>query len=271
MKNNIGFIGCGNMAKAMIGGLLKGALVLPANILCFDPSDAARAQVAAEYGVNIQDSNVAVATQADYLVLAVKPFLYGKVLAEIAGSIKPSVIIVSIAVGVGFEDIMEFLGRDVKVIRTHPSTPAFVGESDSTLCPDGYMTPEDIQDVITIFESFGKAEIISEKLMDVVPGIASSAPAYTMLLIEAMADGGVLHGFPRDQAYRLSAQAVFGAAKLVLESGEHPGKLKDQICTPGGTTIEAVRGLEAKGFRDAVISAVDACAQKSLAMSKKKA
>ena len=163
------------------------------------------------------------------------------------------------------------MGRDVKVIRTQPSTPAFVGESDSTLCPDGHMTPEDIQDVITIFESFGKAEIISEKLMDVVPGIASSAPAYTMLLIEAMADGGVLHGFPRDQAYRLSAQAVYGAAKLVLESGEHPGKLKDQICTPGGTTIEAVRMLEAKGFRDAVISAVDACARKSLAMSKKKA
>ncbi len=269
MKNNIGFIGCGNMAKAMIGGLVKGELFLPENILCFDPADAARAQVGAEYGVNIQNSNVAVAAQADYLVLAVKPFLYGKVLEEIAGSIKPSVIIISIAVGVGFEDIKEFLGRDVKVIRTQPSTPAFVGESDSTLCPDGHMTPEDIQDVITIFESFGKAEIISEKLMDVVPGIASSAPAYTMLLIEAMADGGVLHGFPRDQAYRLSAQAVYGAAKLVLESGEHPGKLKDQICTPGGTTIEAVRVLEAKGFRDAVISAVDACARKSLAMSKK--
>lgn len=270
MKNTIGFIGCGNMAKAMIGGLVKGELFKAENILCYDHSEAARAEVGAEYGVSVLKSNLEVAQKADYLVLAVKPFLYYKILDEIAKSIKPSVIIISIAVGVGFSDIKELLGKEVKVIRTQPSTPAFVGESDSTLCPDEHMTPEDVQDIIAIFESFGKAEIISEKLMEVVPGIASSAPAYTMLLIEAMADAGVLHGFPRDQAYRLSAQAVYGAAKLVLESGEHPAKLKDQICTPGGTTIEAVRVLEAKGFRDAVISAVDACALKSLAMSKKK-
>lgn len=269
MKNIIGFIGCGNMAKAMIGGLVKSDLFKPENILCYDPTESARTHVAEEFGVTVMQSNAQVAEKADYLVLAVKPFLYYKVMEEIADSIKPSVIVVSIAVGVNFTDIKDQLGKEVKVIRTQPSTPAFVGESDSTLCPDQHMTPEDIADIVTIFESFGKAEIISEKLMDVVPGIASSAPAYTMLLIEAMADAGVLHGFPRDQAYRLSAQAVYGAAKLVLESGEHPGKLKDQICTPGGTTIEAVRVLEAKGFRDAVISAVDACAKKSLAMSKK--
>jgi pyrroline-5-carboxylate reductase len=187
---------------------------------------------------------------------------------EISDSIKSTVIIISIAVGVSFSDIKEILGKDTKVVRTQPSTPAFVGESDSTLCPDELITNDELQNVVAIFKSFGKAEIISEALMDVVPAIASSAPAYTMILIEAMADGGVLHGFPRDQAYRLSAQAVLGAAKLVLESGEHPGKLKDQICTPGGTTIEAVRTLEEKGFRDAVISAVDACAKKSLAMGK---
>lgn len=268
MKNNIGFIGCGNMAKAMIGGLLKGKLFKPENILCFDPSETARKAMTEEFGINVMHSNVEVSKEVDYLVLAVKPFLYYKVLEEIAQNIKPSVIIISIAVGVSFNDIKDLLGKEVKVIRTQPSTPAFVGESDSTLCPDEHMTTKDVQDIITIFESFGKVEIISEKLMEVVPGIASSAPVYTMLLIEAMADAGVLHGFPRDQAYRLSAQAVYGAAKLVLESGEHPAKLKDQICTPGGTTIEAVRVLEAKGFRDAVISAVDACAQKSLAMSK---
>ncbi|MEF9919160.1 MAG: pyrroline-5-carboxylate reductase dimerization domain-containing protein, partial [Eubacterium sp.] len=125
------------------------------------------------------------------------------------------------------------------------------------------------EDIRTIFESFGTVEVISEKLMNVVPAIASSAPAYTMLLIEAMADGGVLHGFPRDQAYRLAAQSVYGAAKLVLETGTHPAVLKDQICTPGGTTIEAVRTLEAMGFRDAVISAVDACALKSKSMMEK--
>ncbi|KNZ40383.1 pyrroline-5-carboxylate reductase [Acetobacterium bakii] len=269
MKNIIGFIGCGNMASAMIGGLIKSDLFPAENILVYDPMEGPRGMLAQKYGITVLSSNKEVANKADYLVLAVKPFLYAKVLKEIAQSIQSSVIIISIAVGVSFNDIKGLVGENVKVIRTQPSTPAFVGESDSTICPDDRMNQEDILDIVAIFESFGKVEIISEKLMEVVPGIASSAPAYTMLLIEAMADGGVLHGFPRDQAYRLSAQAVLGAAKLVLESGEHPGKLKDQICTPGGTTIEAVRVLEAKGFRDAVISAVDACAKKSISMGKK--
>jgi pyrroline-5-carboxylate reductase len=269
MRNTIGFIGCGNMAKAMIGGLTKSKLFNPENILCYDPSEAARAQVAENFGVRIVDSNVEVAEKADYLVLAIKPFLYGQILAEIAKSVKPTTIVIVIAVGVSFDDVKGILGEQIKVVRTQPSTPAFVGESDSTICPDELMSQADIADVLAIFDSFGKTEIISEKLMGVVPGIASSAPAYVMIFIEAMADAGVLHGFPRDQAYRLAAQAVYGSAKLVLESGEHPAKLKDQVCTPGGTTIEAVRVLEEKGFRAAVISAVDACALKSLSMSKK--
>jgi pyrroline-5-carboxylate reductase len=264
----IGFIGCGNMAQAMIGGIIASGLYEKNNILCFDPSVQARTAVEEKFNFKTLSSNQEVAKDSDYLVFAVKPYLYAKVMEEISDSIKSTVIIISIAVGVSFSDIKEILGKDTKVVRTQPSTPAFVGESDSTLCPDELITNDELQNVVAIFKSFGKAEIISEALMDVVPAIASSAPAYTMILIEAMADGGVLHGFPRDQAYRLSAQAVLGAAKLVLESGEHPGKLKDQICTPGGTTIEAVRTLEEKGFRDAVISAVDACAKKSLAMGK---
>lgn len=265
----IGFIGCGNMATAMIGGIVSSRLYEQKNIVCYDPNEASRLAVEKKFGCTLVNSNQEVAKNSDYLILAVKPYLYAKVMEEIRDAIKDSVIIISIAVGVSFSDIKEILGQNIKVVRTQPSTPAFVGESDSTLCPDDLITGQEMDKVIEIFKSFGKAEVISEALMDVVPAIASSAPAYTMLLIEAMADGGVLHGFPRDQAYRLSAQAVLGAAKLVLESGEHPGKLKDQICTPGGTTIEAVRMLEEKGFRDAVISAVDACAKKSLAMGKK--
>ncbi|WKY49146.1 pyrroline-5-carboxylate reductase [Eubacteriaceae bacterium ES3] len=266
---NIGFIGCGNMATAMVGGIIASGLYQKENILCYDPSESARAAIEDKCGIKTVSSNQEVAKSSDYLVLAVKPYLYAKVMEEIKADIKDSVIIISIAVGVSFSDIKGMLGEKIKVVRTQPSTPAFVGESDSTLCPDDKISKEELEDVIEIFRSFGKAEVISEALMDVVPAIASSAPAYTMLLIEAMADGGVLHGFPRDQAYRLSAQAVLGAAKLVLESGEHPAKLKDQICTPGGTTIEAVIKLEEKGFRDAVISAVDACAKKSLSMGKK--
>ena len=251
MKDTIGFIGCGNMAQAMIGGVVSSGLFTGEQIIAYDPSEAQRQKVAEKFGIQTAESNIGVASGADYLVLAVKPFVYADVLREIAGHTK------------------DILGKDTKVIRTQPSTPAFVGESDSTVCPDELMTEQDIEEVMTIFKSFGRVEIISEKLMNVVPSIASSAPAYTMLLIEAMADGGVLHGFPRDQAYRLAAQSVYGAAKLVLETGEHPAVLKDQICTPGGTTIEAVRALEASGFRDAVISAVDACALKSISLLKK--
>ncbi|WP_195269426.1 pyrroline-5-carboxylate reductase [Eubacterium sp. 1001713B170207_170306_E7] len=269
MKEIIGFIGCGNMAQAMIGGVVNSRLFSGDHIIAYDPSEAQRQKVSEKFGIRTAESNIQVAGKADYLVLAVKPFVYADVLREIAGHIKKGVIVIVIAVGVEFSDVKDILGMDTKVVRTQPSTPAFVGESDSTICPDDLMTEQDIDAVTTIFKSFGKVEIISEKLMNVVPAIASSAPAYTMLLIEAMADGGVLHGFPRDQAYRLAAQSVYGAAKLVLETGEHPAVLKDQICTPGGTTIEAVRALEASGFRDAVISAVDACALKSISLLKK--
>lgn len=264
MKDKIGFIGCGNMAQAMIGGLVKGGVFKKECIVAYDPSLAQREKVADQFGIVTAESNTDVAQNVDYLVLAVKPFIYADVLREITGKVKSDVVVVVIAVGIEFDDVKAILGKDIKVVRTQPSTPAFVGESDSTICPDNLMTKEDTEDILTMFKSFGRVEIITEKLMNVVPAIASSAPAYTMLLIEAMADGGVLHGFPRDQAYRLAAQSVYGAAKLVLETGEHPAVLKDQICTPGGTTIEAVRALEAGGFRNTVISAVDACALKSI-------
>ncbi len=269
MKSTIGFIGCGNMAQAMMGGLVKGGVFAPDHIFVYDPVQAQRDKVQGAFGVTVLENNQAVAEEADYLVLAVKPYIYSEVLKDIAGHVKKDAVIIVIAVGVEFADVKSILGEEIKVIRTQPSTPAFVGESDSTICPDDLMDQQDIEDVMTIFKSFGKVEIISEKLMNVVPAIASSAPAYTMLLIEAMADGGVLHGFPRDQAYRLAAQSVYGAAKLVMETGEHPGVLKDQICTPGGTTIEAVCALEEKGFRNAVIAAVNACAEKSKALLEK--
>lgn len=269
MKNTIGFIGCGNMAQAMMGGLIRSGLFEAQNIITADPSAENCQKMHDRHGITVAASNRDVAEAADYLVLAVKPYIYSEVLREIAGYVKADAIVIVIAVGIEFEDVKGILGDDVKVVRTQPSTPAFVLESDSTICPDNLMTQEDIDAVMAIFNSFGKTEILPEKLMNVVPAIASSAPAYTMLFIEAMADGGVYHGFPRDQAYRLAAQSVYGAAKLVLESGEHPAVLKDQICTPGGTTIEAVKALEDHGFRKAVLAAVDACAQKSKAMLQK--
>ncbi|MGI6109025.1 MAG: pyrroline-5-carboxylate reductase [Bacilli bacterium] len=269
MNKKIGFIGCGNMATAMAGGLRQAELVVPENILLYDAAPEAAAQLQEKTGAVVMNSGADVAAQADYLVLAVKPYIYPAVLKEIAGSVKDGAVVIVIAVGISFDDIKNALGKNTRTIRVQPSTPALVGESDTTVCPDDLITKEELDEIITIMNSFGKTEVISEKLMDVVPSIASSSPAYALMLIEAMADGGVLHGFPRDQAIRLAAQSVYGAAKLVLETGEHPAVLKDRICTPGGTTIEAVRTLEDEGFRKAVIAAVDACANKSAGMMKK--
>lgn len=269
MNKKIGFIGCGNMGSAMARGIARAEVDAPENILLFDTFPASAGKLSEEIGATVLPSAKDVAEQADYLVLAVKPYVYGEVLKEIAGHVKEDAVVVVIAVGISFDDIKGELGEDVKVVRVQPSTPAMVGESDTTLCPDDLVTPEQMDDILAILNSFGKTEILPEHLMDAVPAIASSAPAYAFMLIEAMADGGVLHGFPRDQAIRLAAQAVYGSAKMVLESGKHPAELKDMVCTPGGTTIEAVRALENGGFRKTVIDAVDACAKKSKSMMEK--
>ena len=161
------------------------------------------------------------------------------------------------------------LGETAKVIRTMPNTPALVGEGMSALCANRNITKEELQDVVKIFESFGKIEILEEKLIDVVPAVSGSSPAYVYMFIEALGDGAVLQGMPRDKAYKMAAQAVLGAAKMVLETGEHPGKLKDDVCSPGGTTIEAVYTLEKNNFRGPVISAMESCTEKAIKMGKK--
>jgi pyrroline-5-carboxylate reductase len=264
----IGFIGCGNMARAMIAGIIKGELLPAENILVSDPSEAQIKMVTDNYPVTVKNGNNDVSQEADYLFLAVKPYLYGLVMNEIKDSLKKDCIVISIAAGINFDMITDVLGKEVKLVRSQPSTPAFVLESDSGISVNPLMDDDDTEEVMKIFRSFGKVELVKENLMDAVTGIASSSPAYVFVMIEAMADGGVLHGIPREQAYRLAAQAVYGAAKMVLESGEHPGKLKDQVCTPGGTTIEAIKTLEELGFRNTLISAMDACINKSKSFAK---
>lgn len=268
MKSKIGFIGCGNMGEAMSRGIRNSQLFEDKNIILFDKNEKVMEDLAQELGATAAADEKEVARESDYLVLAVKPGVYPEVLEEISGEVKEDAIVVVIAVGVSFEDVYEKLG-DVKVVRVQPSTPALVGESDSTIYPDEKVSEEELKDLLTMLESFGTAEVLNGALMDIVPSIASSAPAYALMLISAMADGGCLNGFPRDQAIRLSAQAVLGAAKMVLETGEHPDALKDKICTPGGTTIEAVVSLEEDGFRGSVIKAVNKCAEKSKKLMKK--
>ena len=160
----------------------------------------------------------------------------------------------------------EQFGKDVKIVRTMPNTPALVGEGITAACCNENVTPNELDSVVNILKGFGKCEVISENLMDVVVSVSSSSPAYVFMFIEAMADAAVADGMPRAQAYEFAAQAVLGSAKMVLETRKHPGELKDMVCSPAGTTIEAVRVLEEKGMRSAVFEAMKACTRKAKGM-----
>lgn len=264
----IGFIGCGNMSQAMIGGVVNAEIFQGKNILVSDLNEKSLETVANKYGVTITTDNLEVAKKSDILVLAVKPNLYGVVISQIKDAVKNDVIIVTIAAGKSIESTETTFGRDIKVVRVMPNTPALVGEGMSSMVPNKLIENKELEEVIRVFESFGSAEVVEEKLMDVVTSVSGSAPAYVYMFIEAMADGAVLDGMPRDKAYKMAAQTVLGAAKMVMETGMHPGQLKDMVCSPGGTTIEAVTILEEKGLRNAVIAAMRRCTEKSKEMSK---
>ncbi len=269
MNKVIGFIGSGNMGQAMIGGILKAGLVKPEGIIVCDPDTKKLTALEKNLGIRTASKSVDLALQADVIVLAVKPDIYPIVMTEIKDALRPGVLIVTIAAGRSLSEVEGILGKDVKAVRTMPNTPALVNEGMTALCPNKNVTDEELDEVRAIFESFGKAEVIAEKLMDAVVGISGSSPAYVFMFIEALADAGVRGGMPRDKAYRFAAQSVLGAAKMVLETGKHPGELKDMVCSPGGTTIEAVSVLEAEGMRASVLKAVEACIRKSGEMGTK--
>jgi pyrroline-5-carboxylate reductase len=270
MNKSIGFIGCGNMAQAMIGGIIKSKLVYSKNVIASNRTEDKLNYIKEKYNTRITLDNKEVAKFSDILILAIKPNMYIDVITEIKDFVRSDVIIVTIAAGITIETVEKAFNKDIKIVRTMPNTPALVGEGMSAVCHNNLVDTESLKLVVSIFESFGKVELISEKLIDAIPAISGSSPAYTFMFIEALADGGVLQGIPRDKAYRLAAQAVLGAAKMILETGEHPGRLKDKVCSPGGTTIEAVYTLEKNNFRGAVISAMESCTEKAIKMSKKK-
>lgn len=258
----VGFIGLGNMASAMMTGMFAKEVLATEQVIGSDLSEQQRSQVEKEFGIQTLTSNVEVAKEADTIIFAIKPQYAEDVLKEIAPFVEGKYI-VSIMAGKSISYIREFLGNDCKIIRTMPNTPALVGEGCSAMSFDGEITVEKKKEILAMFASFGKAYEVAESLMDVVVGISGSSPAYIFILIEAMADGAVLKGMPRDLAIKMAAQAVLGSAKMVLETGEHPGALKDKVCSPGGTTIRAVEELEARGFRSAIIEAENACIDKA--------
>lgn len=263
---NIAVLGAGNMATAIIRGILNNGFVNQSEVFVSDKNAAARERVAA-LGVHTYEENLKAAECGELILIAVKPNVVPVVLEELRRlqGIENKVI-VSIAAGVTMDCLSKGLEGKAKVVRVMPNTPAMVGEGMSAICRNPLLSTEETEQVLALFSTLGKAILVDEKQIDAVTAVSGSGPAYVYMIIEAMADGGVLCGLPRETAYTLAAQTVLGSAKMVLESGEHPGALKDKVCSPGGTTIEAVYALEQAGLRPAMIDAVKRCAEKSSAM-----
>lgn len=259
----LGFIGCGNMARAMIAGILKKGILTPEEILVSAKTQATLDRVKEQYGITAVQDNRQVAQEAQMIVLAVKPVLYEAVIGQIRDLARDADIVVSLAPGKTLSWLEDQFGRKIKLVRCMPNTPAMVGEGMTAVCSNDLVTEEEFAWVSRLFGSFGRTAQVAESLMDAVVAVSGSSPAYVFLFLEALSDGAVAEGMPRSMAYEFAAQAVLGSAKLMLETGMHPGALKDMVCSPGGTTIEAVRVLEEKGMRSAVMEAVMACAQKA--------
>ena len=262
-KLTIGFLGAGKMATALAKGFVQAGLVTGKQIIASDLYEGARAAFAQEVGAKVTASNADVVKFAQILILAVKPDQVAGVLAEIRASFTPDHLLVSIAAGVPLAKLEAGLSANAKIVRVMPNTPALVGASASAYAPGKTATPADAALVQKLLSAVGVAYPVKESLLDAVTGLSGSGPAYVYLFIEALSDGGVAAGLPRDVATKLAAQTVLGAAKMVLETGQHPGALKDQVTSPGGTTIEGLHELEKGRLRGTVMSAVRAATEKS--------
>ncbi len=267
LKSKVGFIGAGNMASALIRGLVSGGFT-PGQLLVTDLAPEKPAELASELSIKPVENALTLAEQADVIVLAVKPGTVVPLLQSFPAKTHGSLWL-SVAAGISISAIEEALSSDARVVRAMPNTPALVGEGATGICAGSKATKEDLELAQALLGAVGITEVVYESMMDAVTGVSGSAPAYVMLMIEAMADGAVRAGLPRDTALKLAAQTVRGAATMVLETGKHPGVLKDMVTSPGGTTIAAVQSLEENGFRHALISAVTAAAEQSKLLSGK--
>lgn len=259
----IGFIGLGNMARAMIGGMLQKEIVQKEDIVGSAKSKETLEMIHNTYGIETRTRNVEVAKETDVLILAVKPQFFQTVIEEIREEVSADTLVVSIAAGKTLAWIGQAFCKELKLVRCMPNTPALVGAGCTGVCVNAHVSQEEADFCLRLMESFGKASLVPESLMDAVGAVSGSSPAYVFMFIEAMSDAAVAAGMPRVQAYEFAAQAVYGAAKLVLESGKHPGELKDMVCSPGGTTIQGVRVLEERGMRGAVMDALGAAVEQS--------
>ncbi len=259
----VGFLGAGKMATALAVGWLRAGLLQTASLRASDPSAGARSAFAQEVGVTPTNDNRAVVRESDVVLLAVKPQMMAQVLAEIAPEVTERHLIVSIAAGIPLQQIAKTLGER-RLVRVMPNTPCLVGASASAYALGSRATADDQQIVDRLLSGVGRAIQVPERLLDAVTGLSGSGPAYVFLLLEALSDGGVRMGLPRDAAQLLAAQTLFGAAKMALETGLHPGVLKDMVTSPGGTTIAGLHALERGGVRAALMNAVEAATLRSI-------
>ncbi len=265
----IAFIGGGNLASALLTGMLKSGVFDKTDILVAEPNEKQRIYLSETIGVKTTSDNCAAVAFADAILLTVKPNIYQAVIAEIKDCIADKLII-TVAAGTSTDYVSSLFEKPVRIVRSMPNTPAAVGAGMTSLSPNAMATAEDIKFAKALFGCVGQVEIIKESLMDVASAIAGSSPALVYMFIEALADGAVLKGMPRQQAYRMAAQAVLGSAQMVRDSGVHPGQLKDNVASPGGTTIEAIRQLEEGAFRGSLIEAIARCVDKSIEISQSK-
>lgn len=261
----IAVIGAGNIGRALIGGLLSGNDLDPSQVRATRRTPSALSQQLP--GVSVGSDNVAAVEDASIVVLAVKPQNAAEVVGEIREHVAPAAMVVSVLAGVTTESLRRAFGQDLAIVRAMPNTPMIVDEGASAIAGGRFATPDHVALARRIFEAVGTVEEVPEYLMDAVTGLSGSGPAYVYMFVEALTDAGVKQGIPRPIAFRLAAQTIFGAAKLVLESGKHPAILRDEVTTPGGTAIAAVAELESHGLRTMLINAVATATARSKELS----
>jgi pyrroline-5-carboxylate reductase len=264
----IGFLGTGQMATALAKGWIAAGLARADRTTGSDPISAARGKFQEVSGAKAHEDNRAVVSASDVLILAVKPQSMPKLLAEIAPAISARHLIVSIAAGITLNQLADRLGTGRRLVRVMPNTPCLLGASASGFCPNDAANPEDIELVQKLLDAVGTAFRLPEHLLDAVTGLSGSGPAFVYLMIEALSDGGVRMGLPRDVATALAAQTVLGAARMVIETGMHTGVLKDMVASPGGTTIAGLHALERAGVRGALMDAVEAATRRAMELGR---
>jgi pyrroline-5-carboxylate reductase len=264
ISRRIGMLGAGNMAGALIRGLLASGSVTPDKINASDVRHDHLKELATEYGIKTFTDNRELAAASDLVVLAVKPQVVDRVLEQMASAFSPGTLLVSIAAGVPIRSLEARLPDHVRVVRAMPNTAAIALAGATGIAPGSRATQEDVDVTQTLFAAIGRSVVLDESLIDAVTGLSGSGPAYVMVMIEALADGGVKVGLHRDTALLLAAQTVYGSAKLLLETGEHPGRLKDMVTSPGGTAIAGLHTLETGGLRRTLIDAVDSATKRAV-------